>query len=101
MGDVGPKASSAKFSGSNPGARGFGSKTRHFQGFRDLCQATRARIVYHLLKYQVPFSALPPAQEDARYRERALRNLRQKALKLGARIVVDLPTDTQTPGLVS
>ena len=60
-----------------------------------------ARIVYHLLKYQVPFSALPPAQEDARYRERALRNLQRKALKLGARLVVDPPADPQTPGLVS
>jgi transposase len=60
-----------------------------------------ARIVYHLLKYQVPFSALPPAQEDARYRERALRNLQQKALKLGDRIVIDSPSDTQAPELVS
>ena len=47
-----------------------------------------ARIVYHLLKYQVPFSALLPEQKDARYRERALRNLQRKALKLGARLVV-------------
>lgn len=54
-----------------------------------------------LLKYQVPFSALPPAQEDARYRERALRNLQRKALKLGARIVIDSPSDTQAHGLGS
>lgn len=60
-----------------------------------------AWIVYHLLKYQVPFSALPPAQEDARYRERALRNLQRKALKLGARIVIDPPSDTQAHELVS
>ena len=60
-----------------------------------------ARIVYHLLKYQVPFSALPPAQEDARYRQRALRNLQRKALKLGARLVVDPASDPQALGLVS
>jgi len=60
-----------------------------------------ARIVYHLLKYQVPFSTLPPAQEDARYRERALHNLQRKALKLGARLVVDPPSDPQALGLVS
>jgi len=60
-----------------------------------------ARIVYHLLKYQVPFSALPPEQEDARYRERALRNLQRKALKLGARIVIDPSSDSQADGLFS
>ncbi|MDX2241643.1 MAG: transposase [Leptolyngbyaceae cyanobacterium bins.302] len=56
-----------------------------------------ARIVYHLLKYQVPFSALPPAQEDARFRERALRNLQQKALKL----VLEPVPESQTQELVS
>lgn len=60
-----------------------------------------ARIVYHLLKYQVPFSALPPEQEDARYRERALRNLQRKALKLGARFVFEPLSDSLTEGLVS
>lgn len=60
-----------------------------------------ARIVYHLLKYQVPFSALPPAQEDARYRDRALRNLQRKALKLGARLVGDPIPDSLSQGLFS
>jgi transposase len=60
-----------------------------------------ARIVYHLLKYQVPFSALLPEQEDARYRERALRNLQRKALKLGARLVVEPSSDAPSVGLVS
>jgi hypothetical protein len=60
-----------------------------------------ARIVYHLLKYQVPFSALPPEQEDARYRERALRNLQRKALKLGARLVTEPMSSTHAEGLVS
>lgn len=48
-----------------------------------------ARIVYHLLKYQVPFVAQSPEQEDAQYRERALRNLQRKARKLGAKLVID------------
>lgn len=48
-----------------------------------------ARIVYHLLKYQVPFVAQSPEQEDAQYRERALRNLQRKAHKLGAKLVID------------
>ena len=39
MGAIGPKAPSAKLSGSNLGAIGFGSKTTHFQDFRGLCQA--------------------------------------------------------------
>jgi transposase len=59
-----------------------------------------ARIVYHLLKYQVPFSGLLPEQEDARYRERALRNLQRKALKLGARLVVEPNSDVPSAGLV-
>lgn len=59
------------------------------------------RIVYHLLKYQVPFSGLSPAQEDARRRERALRNLQRKALKLVARLVVEPVPDSQVRGFVS
>lgn len=60
-----------------------------------------ARIVCHLLKYQVPFSALSPAQEDARYQERALRNLQRKALKLDARLVVKPVSDSQVNARVS
>ncbi len=45
-------------------------------------------------------SALPPAQEDTRSRERALRNLQRKALKLGARLV-DLASDVQVHRLVA
>lgn len=60
-----------------------------------------ARMVYHLLKYQVPFSALPPEQEDARYRERALRNLQRKAVKLGARLVIEPTSSSVAEELVS
>ena len=46
-----------------------------------------ARIVYHMLKYQVHYAAIPPEQEDARYRQRALRRLQRQAHQLGATIV--------------
>ncbi|HCF25820.1 MAG TPA: IS110 family transposase [Cyanobacteria bacterium UBA11049] len=59
-----------------------------------------ARIVYHLLKYQVPFIAQSPEQEDAQYRERALRNLQRKAHKLGAKLVID-SIQVNQEGLVS
>lgn len=59
-----------------------------------------ARIVYHLLKYQVPFVAQSPEQEDAQYRERALRNLQRKARKLGAKLVID-SGEVNHEGLVS
>ena len=48
-----------------------------------------ARIVYHMLKYQVSFSAIPPEQEDERYRQRLLNNLQRKAQKLGARLIIE------------
>lgn len=48
-----------------------------------------ARIVYQMLKCQVPFEAVPPEQEEAKYRERTLRQLERKAQKLGAKIVWD------------
>jgi hypothetical protein len=38
-----------------------------------------------MLKYQVSFSAIPPEQEDERYRQRLLHNLQPKAQKLGAK----------------
>lgn len=60
-----------------------------------------ARIVYHLLKYQVPFVALPPEQEDARYRERALRDLQRKAHKLGAKLMFDPEGSSPSESLVS
>ncbi len=59
-----------------------------------------ARIVYHLLKYQIPFVAQSPEQEDAQYRERTLRNLQRKARKLGAKLVIDSGQVNQE-GLVS
>lgn len=59
-----------------------------------------ARIVYHL-KEQVSFSTLPPEQEDARYRERALRNLQRQALKPGAKLVIDRQVSSQPDSLVS
>lgn len=48
-----------------------------------------ARIVYHLLKTGVSYVAMPAEQEDAKYRERALRNLQRKAQKLGAKLVLE------------
>jgi len=53
-----------------------------------------ARIVYHMLKNQTPFTAVCAEHEDARYRERALRNLQRQARKLGANIVME--TEAQT-----
>jgi transposase len=60
-----------------------------------------ARMVYHMLKYQTPFAAVPPEQADARYREQALRNLQRKALKLGARVVMEPNPAYPDQGLVS
>ena len=42
-----------------------------------------------MLKYQVSFSAIPPEQEDERYRQRLLNNLQRKAQKLGARLIIE------------
>jgi transposase len=53
-----------------------------------------ARIVYHMLKYRVPFAAVPPDQDEAQYRERALRQLQRTARQLGAEVVIK---STQTP----
>lgn len=60
-----------------------------------------ARIICHLLKYQVPFSALLPEQEDAYYRQRALHNLHRKALKLGARLVFKPTSSSYSERLAS
>jgi transposase len=46
-----------------------------------------ARIVYALLKEQVPFVALSPEQEDAQWRARALRQLQRQAQKLGMTVM--------------
>jgi transposase len=48
-----------------------------------------ARIVYHMLKYRVPFDAVPPEQADAQYRERAIRQLQRKARQLGVTVIVE------------
>ena len=53
-----------------------------------------ARIVYHMLKNQTPFTAVGAEHEDERYRERALRNLQRQARKLGATILME--TEAQT-----
>ena len=53
-----------------------------------------ARIVYHMLKYQVSFSAIPPEQEDERYRQRLLHNLQPKAQKLGAKLILETQSDS-------
>lgn len=50
-----------------------------------------ARIVYHMLKYRVPFEAVPPEQADEHYRQRVLKQLERKAHQFGARLVVDPP----------
>jgi hypothetical protein len=48
-----------------------------------------ARIVYHMLKYRVPFEAVPPEQADEQYRQRVLKQLQRKASQFGARLVID------------
>jgi len=53
-----------------------------------------ARIVYHMLKYQVSFSAIPPEQENERYRQRLLNNLQRKAQKLGAKLIIETQPDS-------
>jgi transposase len=53
-----------------------------------------ARIVYHMLKHQVSFAAIPPEQEDERYRQRLLHNLQRKAQKLGAKLILETQSDS-------
>ncbi|MEH2083764.1 MAG: hypothetical protein V7K89_28500 [Nostoc sp.] len=48
-----------------------------------------ARIVYHMLKYRVPFEAITPQQENTRYRQQALRQLQNKARQLGMTIIIE------------
>jgi transposase len=50
-----------------------------------------ARIVYHMLKEKTPFVTVSPHQEDAQYRERALKQLQRKAQRLGVKIVLETP----------
>lgn len=47
-----------------------------------------------MLKYQVPFKAVLPEQEDANYRERALHQLQRKAQKLGASVMIESVSET-------
>jgi len=42
-----------------------------------------------MLKYRVPFDAVPPEQADAQYRERAIRQLQRKARQLGVTVIVE------------
>jgi transposase len=53
-----------------------------------------ARIVYHMLRHQVSFSAISPEQEDERYRQRLLHNLQRKAQKLGAKLILETQSDS-------
>jgi len=53
-----------------------------------------ARIVYHMLRHQVSFSAIPPEQEDERYHQRLLHNLQRKAQKLGAKLILETQSDS-------
>lgn len=53
-----------------------------------------ARIVYHMLRYQVSFSTIPPEQEDERYRQRLLHNLQRKAQKLGAKLILETQSNS-------
>jgi transposase len=48
-----------------------------------------ARIVYHMLKYRMPFEAITPEQENTHYRQQALRQLQRKARQLGVTVIVD------------
>lgn len=54
-----------------------------------------ARLVYHLLKYRVPFTAISPEQADTQYRERMLKQLQRKAQLLGAKLVFETLTETE------
>jgi transposase len=57
-----------------------------------------ARIVYHMLKYRVAFTAVPPEQENVQYRQRALKQLQRKAQQLGATLVLErTATATTSP----
>ena len=47
-----------------------------------------------MLKHQTLFQSVCPEHEDARYRERALRNLQRQARKLGANIVMETTAQT-------
>jgi transposase len=53
-----------------------------------------ARIVYHMLRYQVSFFAIPPEQEDERYRQRLIHNLQRKAQKLGAKLILETQSNS-------
>lgn len=48
-----------------------------------------ARILYHMLKYQVPFQSVPPQQAEESYRQHALRQLQRQAQKLGVKVMVE------------
>lgn len=53
-----------------------------------------ARIVYHMLKYQVAFSTISPQKQDERYRQRLLHNLQRKAQELGAKLILETQFDS-------
>lgn len=53
-----------------------------------------ARIVYHMLKYREPYVDPGEAYYEQQYRERAIRNLKRKATKLGMELV---PAAQQAP----
>jgi hypothetical protein len=42
-----------------------------------------------MLKYRVPFAAVPPHQDEAQSREQAIRQLQRQAQRLGVTIVVE------------
>lgn len=47
-----------------------------------------ARIVYNLLKYRVPYQALPAEQVDRQYQQRILHRLQKQAQQLGAQLIL-------------
>lgn len=47
-----------------------------------------ARIVYTLLKYRVPYQALPAEQVDRQYQQRLLHRLQKQAQQLGAQLIL-------------
>lgn len=53
-----------------------------------------ARIYYHMLKYREPYVDPGEAYYEEQYRERAVRNLKRKAAKLGMQLV---PATAQAP----
>jgi transposase len=59
-------------------------RTQHGAAIANVATAHKlARIIYHMLKYREPYSDPGEAYYEQRYRDRAIRNLKRKAISLG------------------